>query len=183
MPHHHGRKPRPPLDSRRLDELALFYVGRFATSRAKLLIYLKRKLGERGWDGPGEPDLGAIVERLARLGYVDDAAFALAKARSLTVRGYGAGRVRQTLHAAGIGEEDAVGARDLAADGAVAAAVKFARRRSLGPFAKQPSDDPRGRDRALSAMIRAGHGFALAKAILVLPPGASIDEEQLREIR
>jgi regulatory protein len=182
MPHQKARKPRPPLDARRLDEMALFYVGRFATSRSRLIAYLKRKVRERGWDGEDEPDLAAVAERLVRLGYVDDAAFALSKARTLTTRGYGAGRVRQSLHAAGIGEEDAAGARDLAAANAVSAAVKFAKRRGLGPFAAQDLD-PRGREKALSAMIRAGHGFALAKAILSLAPGAEVDEEQLGDAR
>ena len=160
--------------------MALFYVGRFATSRAKLISYLRRKIRERGWDGADEPDIAAIADRLVRLGYVDDAAFALSKARTLTTHGYGAGRVRQSLHAAGIGEEDGAGARELAAAGAVSAAVKFAQRRGLGPFAARDVDQ-RGREKALSAMIRAGHGFALAKAILALPPGAEVDEEQLAE--
>ncbi len=180
MAHQHGRKPRPPLDQRRLDELALFYVGRFATSRARLRLYLKRKLAERGWDGVGEPNPQAVVERLAELGYIDDSAFALAKTRSLTTRGYGAGRVRQSLHAAGIGEKDSREARALAASAAVAAAVRFAERRKLGPFAGEASD-PRARDKALGAMIRAGHGFALARAILALAPGEAIDHDRLAE--
>jgi len=162
--------------------MALFYVGRFATSRAKLISYLKRKIRERGWDGPNEPDVAAVAERLVRLGYVDDAAFALSKARTLTTRGYGAGRVRQSLNAAGICEEDGAGAHEHAAASAVSAAVKFAQRRGLGPYAAK-SLDPRGREKALSAMIRAGHGFALAKAILSLPPGAEVDEDQLSEMR
>jgi len=182
MPRQKARKTRPPLDARRLDEMALFYVGRFATSRAKLTSYLERKVRERGWDGTDEPDFTAVAERLVRLGYVDDAAFALSKARDLTTRGYGAGRVRQTLHAAGIGVEDAASARDLAAASAVSAAIKFAQRRGLGPYAAQ-NPDSRGRERALSAMIRAGHGFALAKAILSLGPGAEVDTEQLAEVR
>ena len=162
--------------------MALFYVGRFATSRAKLIAYLMRKIRERGWDGADEPDVEATADRLVQLGYVDDAAFALSKARTLTARGYGAGRVRQTLHSAGIGEEDSAGARDLAAAGAAAAAIKFAQRRGLGPFAAQ-APDPREHEKALSAMIRAGHGFALAKAILSLAPGSEVDEEQLAEAR
>lgn len=182
MPHQRVRKPRPPLDARRLDETALFYVGRFATSRSKLISYLKRKIRERGWEDSAEPDVEAVAERLMRLGYIDDAAYALSKARTLTARGYGAGRVRQSLHAAGIGEDDGAGARELAAASAVSAAIKFAKRRGLGPFAAQELD-PRGHEKALSAMIRAGHGFALAKAILSLAPGIEVDEEQLAEAR
>ena len=39
-------RSKKPLDASRLDELALAYVARFATSRAKLLRYLGRKLRE-----------------------------------------------------------------------------------------------------------------------------------------
>ena len=82
------RKPRPPLDPAKLDELALAYVGRFATSRAKLVTYLRRKVRERGWSSDVEPDLDALARRLVELGYVDDRAFAVSKSRSLTSRGH-----------------------------------------------------------------------------------------------
>ena len=176
------RKPRPPLDAAKLDELALGYVGRFATSRSKLLTYLRRKLRERGWNGEGEPPLDALVERLARLGYVDDKAYALSKARSLTSRGYGEKRVAQAMMIAGIDEEDGGGARQLAEGEAVEAALRFARRKSIGPFAPG-HPDPKGREKALAAMIRAGHRFALAKAIVALDPGDEIDPETLANLR
>lgn len=176
------RKPRPPLDAARLDELALGYVGRFATSRSRLLSYLKRKLRERGWDGEGEPPLERLVERLAGLGYVDDRAFAMSKARSLTSRGYGERRVVQALSIAGIDEEDRGGARELAEAEAVGAALRFAKRRSIGPFAAS-RPDPRDREKALAAMVRAGHRFALAKAILDLKPGEEPDAESLANLR
>ena len=101
-----SRKRRPPLDAARLDELALVYVGRFATTRAKLSSYLARKIRERGWEDARPADVEGVVERLSALGYVDDAAYALSKSRALTGRGFGARRVRQSLRAAGIAEED-----------------------------------------------------------------------------
>ena len=57
------RKARPPLDAAKLEELALGYVGRFATSRAKLRTYLQRKLRERGWDGEAEPPIEALADK------------------------------------------------------------------------------------------------------------------------
>jgi regulatory protein len=172
------RKPRPPLEPASLDELALAYVGRFATSRSKLAAYLNRKLRERGWDGERPPDVEALVERLSSAGYVDDAAYALSKSRSLTARGYGLRRVSQTLRAAGVDEEDSGEARELAEADAVEAALRFARRRRIGPFG-QASDDRSQREKALAAMVRAGHSFALASAILRLGPGSDIDPEAL----
>lgn len=175
-----SRRPRPPLDSPSLDELALFYVGRFATTRSKLVSYLARKVRERGWDGADPPDLDAIAERLSSLGYVDDSAYALSKSRSLTARGYGSRRVSQSLRAAGIEEQDSAEARELADGEKVESALRFAKRRRIGPFATGESD-PDVRRKALAAMVRAGHGFAISQAIVRMGPGETPDIELLAE--
>lgn len=175
-------KPRPPLDAQRLQDLALTYVGRFATSRSKLAAYLARKVKERGWDGERPADIEALVERIADLGYVDDAAYALSKARSLTARGYGERRVRQALSIAGIDEGDRQEANDLASDEAAAAALRYARRKRIGPYGTGPGD-ARDRERQLAAMIRAGHGFALARAIVESPPGSEPDPEVIGALK
>ena len=154
------------------------YVGRFATTRAKLASYLRRKIMEKGWDAPQPPAIDALVERLAALGYIDDAAFALSRARSLGARGYGERRVEQALRQAGVGEADGAPAKEAASDGATAAAIRYAQRRRLGPFALQ-SPDPKARDRALAAMIRAGHGFDLARRLIDLAPDPATDIETL----
>jgi regulatory protein len=171
----------PPLNEGKLNELALRYVGRFATTRAKLRSYLLRKIRERGWDGPREPEVVRIADRFAEQGYVDDAAYALAKSEALTGRGYGKRRVLERLRAAGVEEDDGAKAREHADAEAVAAALRFARRRRIGPFAAQACRDPKEREKALATMIRAGHSFGLARAILALAPGADIDAERLSE--
>ena len=68
------KRPPKPLDARRLNDLALHYVARFATSAAKLADYLRRKLRERGWEGEGEPDVAALTANFVAAGYIDDAA-------------------------------------------------------------------------------------------------------------
>lgn len=173
------RRALPPLDESRLNELALRYVGRFATTRAKLRSYLARKIRERGWDGAREPDLAAISTRFADQGYIDDASYALAKSQALTGRGYGKRRVLQTLRAAGIEEEHGAAARDHADAEAVTAALRFAKRRRIGPFAASSPSDPRERQKALAAMVRAGHSFELARAVVALAPEAEINIDQL----
>ena len=180
MRHDRQRRPRPPLSSEKLHELALAYVGRFATTRAKLRAYLSRKVRERGWNDGLAPDFEAIAERFAAQGYVDDAAYALSKSRSLTGRGYGVRRVEQSLRTAGVEEQDAAPAREQAKANCVEAALRFAERRRLGPFASELADR-KGRERALATMIRAGHGFGLARAIVDLPPGAEINLVELAE--
>ena len=175
-----GRRPRPPLNADKLKELALAYVGRFATTRTKLARYLAGKVRERGWQDSHEPEIERIVDDCARLGFVDDAAFALSKARSLTGRGYGSGRVRQSLRAAGVADEDGRAARELAEREAVAAALRLARRKRIGPYAAGPLDRE-AREKALSAMVRGGHSFGLAKAIVALEPGSNPDLATLSE--
>lgn len=164
------RPPRstpPPLDAAALDRLAIHYVGRYATSSAKLVAYLRRKITERGWEGP-PADLEALAGRLTELGYIDDAAFAEARSRSLTRRGYGGRRVDAALRGAGISEEHRAAARpDQAA--AVAAAIALARRRRIGPFA-EAAGDRAVRARWLGTLLRAGHAMTLARTIVDLAP-------------
>ena len=163
------RQPPPPLDTVALERLAVHYVGRYATSRAKLAAYLRRKIAERGWEGP-RADLDALTGKLADLGYLDDRAFAEARGRSLARRGYGAARVEMALRAAGIEEEDrAAAAPD--AEAAVAAVTALARRKRIGPFAAAPADRPT-QERWLGTLLRAGHRPALARAIVRLEPSS-----------
>lgn len=170
------RVPRP-LDEERLRDLALHYVGRFATTRAKLAAYLARKLRERGWAGEQPPEVAALVERLGDLGYVDDRAFALARAGALTARGLGGRRVRQALQQAGVGESDAADGERLAGERAGESALRFARRKRIGPFALVPAD-PATREKALAAMIRAGHSFTLARRIVDSAPGEELSMDE-----
>lgn len=174
--HERSRAERPPLEAEALDALALAYLARYATTRAKLRQYLGRKLAERGWAGEAPPPLDALVERLAALGYVDDAAFASARGAALARRGYGAHRVGQALRGAGIGDDDAAPALANAADGAWDNAVAFARRRRIGPFAARPHD-PDERRRMLAAMLRAGHPFAIARRLVAAMPGQVPDRD------
>jgi regulatory protein len=168
------RAPRP-LDDNSLNDLALRYVGRFATTRAKLRSYLARKIRERGWIGAHDADLAAIADRFADQGYVDDASYALAKSQSLTGRGYGKRRVLQSLRAAGVEDEESAAAHAYADAGALSAALRFAERRRIGPFAESSPRDPKEREKALAAMVRAGHSFDLARSIIALPPGAKFN--------
>ena len=169
-----------PLDTARLRELALRYVGRYATSRAKLIAFLARKVRERGWSEERAPDLDALAMRFCELGYVDDAAYALAKSRALSSRGYGKRRLDQKLRLAGIGEKDSASARAHADGEAVDAALRYAERRRIGPFGFATAD-PRQREKAIAAMVRAGHSFALARTIAEMPLGAEVERDELVE--
>ena len=129
----------------RLNELALAYVGRFATTRAKLRDYLQRKVRERGWDGAAAPD-SRHGRALRRDGYVDDEAYALSKSRSLTGRGYGAAAGRAVAaRRGGRGGGCRAGAR--ACRGRIASKPRCASP-SGGGSARSPAEPPTARPRA-----------------------------------
>ena len=162
------KKPPKPLDAERLEELALHYVSRYATTKAKLVRYLDRKLRTRGWDeeaSGGEPaDPVEIAERFAARGFLDDEAYARMRNRDLLRRGYGPRRVGDALREAGVAET----IRGDIETGAVAkakAAILLARKKRIGPFALDESD-PKTREKHLAAMLRAGHAFAEARRVL-----------------
>jgi regulatory protein len=184
---HKPKRSLPPLDEQGLNNLALRYVERFATTRAKLAADLQRKLRERGWGDGAVPDTNALADRFAERGYVDDSGYALAKARSLAARGYGKRRLADTLRVAGVAEPDSAAARSHADEEAVESAIRFAKRRRIGPFAVAVDSSPQARDKAIGTMLRAGHGFALARAIVSLEPATDIDcdalADALREVR
>lgn len=172
-----GRKrAKPPLDEAGLRDLALSYAARFASTGARLEAYLARKLRERGVtvDGDGREariDVPALVARLVELGYVDDAAYARMRTRDLGARGYGARRVEQALWAAGV--DETIRAETAPGESASRrAAVLMAKKRRLGPFGADRDDggDPlvqrKAHEKAVAAMLRAGHDYAHVRFIL-----------------
>lgn len=171
------RPPRPkkPLTSETLRELALHYVSRFATSRGKLHEYLGRKLRERGWGEEDGPELDALIERLAELGYVDDAGFATMKSAAMARRGLGARRIGEALRGAGIAEDDRTVADEQMTAGRWAAAERFAKRKRIGPYAAA-CPDQQLRQKWVSAFLRAGHDMDVARRWVDALPGEVPEE-------
>lgn len=163
-----------PLDAAKLESLALHYVGRFATTEARLKSYLARKVKARGWTEDEPPPFDTIVGKFVSAGYINDAEFADARARSLARRGYGHRRLAQALDSAGVSRTIT---QALAPDETTAreAAEIFARRRRLGPFAEGDMT-PADRRRHFAALVRAGHDFELAKLFSTPRDGDSIDD-------
>ncbi|OYY72971.1 regulatory protein RecX [Sphingomonas sp. 28-63-12] len=174
-----AREPLKPLDDPALERLALRYVERFATTRVRLATYLDGKIRLRGFDG-APPDTAAIAKRFAEAGYIDDRAFGSARARAMARRGLGAQRVAGALHHAGIGSEDRAALAPVIADLALEAALAFARRRRIGPYAHEQADRA-AREKHVAAMIRAGHEIGLARRIAAMAPGD--DTSQLGDDR
>jgi regulatory protein len=157
-----------PLDAPALNQLALTYVARYATSSGKLATYLARKVKERGWANEDPAAIDQVVERMIELRYIDDQSYAELKAGSLLRRGYGPGRVRAALRVAGISADIGQAAADLSDEASLEAGMAFAKRRRFGPFAVREMDRNE-QQRAVAAMLRAGHSFDIIKVVMAIP--------------
>jgi regulatory protein len=169
-------KPVKPLNNIRLRDLALHYVGRYATTSRKLTDYLSRKLRERGWEGETRADIDALVNDFVSLGYVDDAAFADARTRRMAERGLGQRRISEDLRSKGISQEDASSALGQSAAQKWQSAECFARRKRIGPFASEPAPEDVKR-RQFAAFLRAGHDFEIARKFVSASPGENLEAE------
>lgn len=174
------RRTPKPLDRVRLNDLALHYVARFATSSGKLETYLWRKLRERGWEGEDDPDVPGLVTRFAEKGYVDDETYARMKAGGLLARGYGARRVEEKLRADGL-EEDLRQANAPGEWAARSAVLAYAKRRRFGPFAvpvagEGAEESHKRREKQLAAILRAGHSFDHARRVIEIADIGELEE-------
>lgn len=157
-------------------QLALHYVGKYATTQSKLAGYLTRKIRERGWEDAHSADIAELTEQFTSLGYINDAQFAEARSRSFVHRGFGGRRLTEDLRASGIGDADAIHAKAHMDDSIFTSAENFARRKRLGPFAQEAAPQEK-RNKQLNAFLRAGHSFELAKRFVYAEPGDEISED------
>ena len=184
-----ARKQARPLDTARLNELALAYVARFATSGGRLSAYLARKIRERGWDDEVPADVAGLVEAMVARGYVDDAGFAMARGAGMMRRGFGARRIAETLSRDGIEAPLVAQASGTEHERRAAALARLLRRypgrRRLGPFGTGSGEnadlskgrvDPATRARQVAAMVRAGHPYATASALIDAADGVVAQE-------
>ena len=169
--------------NRRLENKALSYLARFASSEANLRQVLSRFGRRKCWPKDADPALedkfliqlnqaiDALVSRYSKLGYVDYAAYAHGRARGMRVRGTSGKKISQYLLAKGVEEEvinqtmddDDIGSHDAEAE----AAKTYARRRKLGQYASPHSRSKANWEhRHLASMVRAGFGFNVSKLVL-----------------
>ena len=180
----------PAPDRAALHRAALAFLAKFAATEAGLVRVLDRRIARWARQAAGQgaevgPGLTAarhaarqVAQALAGSGVVDDAAFAAARARSLTRAGRSRRAVAAHLAAKGVAPP-LVEAALPDPDQDLATALAYARRRRLGPFRTDPPgtdspDDAAGSGtparRELGAMARAGFPQAVAERALRMAP-------------
>ena len=174
------RRPAKPPTPERLRRRALYYLERFAASRAHLGHVLARRAlrDAAALDLPTAPVRAAIddlLDDLEQLGLLDDRTYAEARARRLAEKGKPPRRIAQDLASRGVGRELALATtsalEEASPDLELKTAIAFARRRRLGPFAREETAPASGK--ALAAFARAGFSSTIARRVLA---AATIDE-------
>ena len=170
--------PRKPAHVRMMNK-AVNYLGRYASSRHKLGQVLQRFASRKLTDYDAN-DIAAAIEqtinRCSQLGYLDDRQFAVTVARSQRRLGRSQVLIRQRLRQHALGDDiithALAEADENSANGDLQAAIRFAKRRRLGPFAQRHSanhqrfDAQQWKQRDLGAMARAGFSMAASRQIL-----------------
>ncbi|HUJ99623.1 MAG TPA: RecX family transcriptional regulator [Stellaceae bacterium] len=180
-PHKSRRGPKPATAAH-LENAALHYLERFASSSGNLRRVLRRKVARAARVHGGDPAEGErlveeIVARYLRSGLLDDRAYAAQQAASLRRRGASRYGIRGRLAVKGVAAElvdEALSALDAEpGDSELAAACALVRRRRLGPC-RAPEQRALFRQKDLAALARAGFGIETAQRVL-----AAADTEAL----
>jgi regulatory protein len=154
-----------------LAEAALFYLSRYATSSGNLRRVLARKVARSaahyGDDAAAlRPIIDDLVAHHARTGAVNDSLYAESQIRKQRQRGKSARLIVQSLGAKGVPADVVEEAADTLREeqGDLAAAVRLAKRKRLGPFRAGGRAENRQRD--LGALGRAGFDYHLAAKVI-----------------
>lgn len=187
-----GRAVRQP-DAGFLHEAALAHLARYPGTRAGILRMLLRRIERWARAAEGEKEAIAAqaalarraareeVERLAEAGIVDDSAFAAARARRLAQSGNSRRGIVAHLVRHGVGRTELADAVPDDPAGELTAALRFARKRRIGPFRAGAPPDAGARRKELAGLARAGFPAAIARAALAM--GREEAEERLLTAR
>ena len=180
--------PRKPAHVRMMSK-AVDYLGRYASSRHKLGQILQRFARRKLTDYDAD-DIAAAIEQTinqcSQLGYLDDRQFAVTVARSQRRLGRSQALIRHRLRQHALGDDlityALAEADENCANGDLQAAIRFAQRRRLGPFAQRHSahqqrlDAQQWKQRDLGAMARAGFSMVTSRQILDHDDTDTIDD-------
>jgi len=174
--------------------MALSYLERFPCTTEKLRVHLGKKLKDAIAADEARPSdawrwLDQVIETLTRVRLLDDVAWSESRASTLHRRGRATSVIRRDLAQKGAPEaaidlaETSLGDDRRAID--LASAVRLAKKKSLGPFAKTDAGAARPRaqragkppvserdaamkvrQRQLATLARAGFSFEIARTIL-----------------
>jgi len=174
-----SQKPKPRIPRKitpeRLANIALHYLERYASSSENLRRVLERRVfkaslfhedldveAAHGW-------IDNLIKRYQDAGLLNDLSYAEIRARSLMARGTATRVIRMKLMEKGVDgdtiDQALTSLIDEHPEPELAAAIKLARRRRLGPYG-DPAKREDLKDKHLAAMARAGFSYDMARRIV-----------------
>jgi len=180
---HDKKRPKIPrkVTATSLENAALYYLGRYATSSENLRQVLLRRIARAAKHHDTDLEACALmvdelIDRYLQSGLLDDVAYARAQSASLNRRGKAVRAIRGWLRQRGVPAgivDDAIKALSAEiGEPDLAAAIAYARRRRFGPYRKEKKP-PESLNKELAAFARAGFSYALARRIV---EASDIDE-------
>jgi regulatory protein len=172
-----GKRPQKiprKVSAASLENAALYYLGRFATSSENLRQVLERRIMRAAKHHDTDVEactqlVGDLIRRYLESGILNDGIYAQTQAASMNRRGKSLRAIRVHLRQKAVLSDtidDAfavltgeVGQPDLAA------AIAYARKRRLGPY-RRDTGKPENPDNELAALARAGFSYSLALRIV-----------------
>ena len=167
------RIPRK-VSSTSIENSALYYIGRYATSSENLKRVLKRKVIRASKHHETNIEacinhIGDLIQRYLENGILNDEAYAQAQATSMNRRGKSLRAIRSRLRQKALSDKiinkaisvltNEIGSPDLSA------AIAYARKRRLGPYRKNSSKQ-NSLDKELASLARSGFSYSLALRIV-----------------
>lgn len=177
-PERRGKKPPKKISAQYLHNAGLAYLQRFPAGTAHFRRVMGRKI-DRSCNYHKEQSketcialLDDAVATFARMGLLDDDAYLRGMVTSYRRRGLSKQAIAAKLQQKGMGQSailDTLREFDEqggAPDPELAAALRLARRKKIGPFARREQADT---SKSLAALARGGFAFDTAKRALALP--------------
>lgn len=173
-----GRRPPRRISATYLHNAGLHYLGRFAASSAHFRRVLMRKI-DRSCAFHTDQDreeciklLDTLIARFQDSGLLNDGAYTRGMVESLRRRGLSSRMIHVKLSAKGLGREAIRKALETYEDSTeddteFTAALKLARRKKLGPFARAPAPE-NAAQKSLAVLARAGFSYETARRVLDL---------------
>jgi len=167
------KRRRQRVNPQSLERWAVHHLGRYSSSASNLGWVLKRRVRrieqaqEESFPEASEW-IAATVADLIKGGYLDDRKYARAIAVRMRERGLSARRIESHLSGKGVSWEiSRETVEEVSGKGEeFEAALRYARRRRLGPFRLDPDVREERRQRDLAALGRSGFSYGIASRII-----------------
>jgi regulatory protein len=170
-----------PSDPKKLREKlrrsGFAYLQRYSASEAHFSELMQNKL--RRWEAAGYVALGEtravdlvaeLTSEFRELGLLDDAGFAASRVASARRKGTSRLKIALGLRAKGVDGDLARAVIEEDGTDETVAALRFCRRRRIGPWRRGERPDRDGLNREMATLVRQGFAGQLARAIVLLSP-------------